>query len=404
VAGPPERSTTTGVGLLEVLHAAELEQYRQQCVADLDRYVMPRIAAAERDRRCPRAMLEDLAKCGHIRLRWADGDSAQGLAYSLVFLDELGQTLCGGFGAAWTVSAEVAPALLRHGHATSQLRDSAIAGEQIFCFGVSEPSGGSDLLGLRTSAERDGSGWRITGRKKWISLARTADSAVILARTGGPGHLTFFVVDQGQNGYTVERDLSKLGTHSVETCELALDNVRLSDEARVGRVGQGLSLFARTIVHERIATVALLVGALRASLELARAFLQNRTTRGGQTLWGYQALRHKFSDLWATERMLRASLYTVAADLAADRGRSHPDVAALKLLSARTVEHALSDVLQFFGGEGYTADWPVERALRDARMARIAGGTDEILRETLGSTVLSTERIKRWHDLHSQDR
>ncbi|MGH9210106.1 MAG: acyl-CoA dehydrogenase family protein [Acidimicrobiales bacterium] len=371
----------------------QLDQYRLRVRRDLAEVVAPRVEEAEKARAFPTDVLVELAKRGHIRERWA-ADPTRGLLYGTTFAYELGRLLCGGFGAAWIVQAELAPSVLQAEDGDVDLYEAAIDGRTIFCFAVSEPVGGSNLGGLRLQARRAGDSWVLNGAKKWISLARGADYALVLARTRGGHHLTFFAVPQGVGGYRVVKDLDKLGTHSIETCELDLSDVRVPDSRRLGGVGLGLPLFGRAITAERLATVALLVGTLETTIELAATYLTTRNGPNGP-LSDLQALRHRVADLVATQLALRSALSCTAAEVAAGRAGAR-EVAALKLVAAHQVEQSISEALQLFGGAGYTTDWPVERALRDCRMARIAGGTDEIMRELVASTPLPRGRFDAW--------
>ena len=376
---------------------ASAEAYRAEVRADLLDGVVPHITVAEAIGRFPPEVIHFLGRRGHFACRWAHPGPYGDLGRATILANEIGKLQAGGISAGTSLHGDSALGLLRAVHdqgPSVALARRAVDGDQILCIGVTEPSGGSDVTGITTRASMrpDGS-WVIRGRKKFISLALTADAALVLARTGEqPARLSFFAVPRRDDthGYQVTRVLNKHGTRSLETCELHFADVVVPAEALIGREGSGLALFSRAMTAERLALCAQLTGALAGALELARAHLRRRAARPG-TLWDFQALRHRFADLYSTQRVLEAATYATAA--AVQHGQAgQRDVAALKLQVAPQIEGALSEVLQLLGGTGYTDEFPVERALRDARLARIGAGTDDVMREIVSGVALPEDR------------
>jgi acyl-CoA dehydrogenase/citronellyl-CoA dehydrogenase len=311
------------------------------------------------------------------------------LGRAVVFHRELGRQLSGGVGLGVSLHLEACCSILRWARPRPGGRDAvaaALAAKTIFCMAVTEERGGSDIGGVEARARRAGGRWALEGRKKYISLARTADEALVLARTGQAGYagLTLFAVPRGRGGYRVIRTFEKLGTRSVETAELELRGAAVGDDRVVGALGGGFALVAAGLTLERLAACAQLLGALEAC---ERSALGRLRSRGGpRPLWGHQALRHQWADIAARRGVLWRSLIMTAWSL--EKGLAgDAEVAALKLVVAPEVERLVSQALQLHGGAGYTNEYPVERVLRDCRLARIGAGTDEIMREIVSASA-----------------
>jgi alkylation response protein AidB-like acyl-CoA dehydrogenase len=391
MATSPDPSTA----LLAGLWTDAVETYQHDLRAVLAKIAAPLIDQAEQDRRYPTSILHELGAAGHVRRRWQGGPTGD-VGRGMLLAYEFGRLLCGGIGTGTSLHVETAVAILHRCRArVPELYERALAAETICCVAVTEPQTGSDVAELTAQAvqQTDGS-WLIDGTKRFISLAQGADVALVLARTGGPAHLTFFAVPRGEGGYGVTHEYEKLGTRSLETCDVQLDSVRVGDEHRVCAVGAGFPLFSQALTLERLAGVAQLVGALETAVELTAGYLRARPSGTG-TLWDHQALRHKQADLISTHGVLWHALLATTADLQAGRAGQR-DVAALKLMAATMVERALSDALQLLGGIGYTTEWPIERALRDCRIARIGAGTDEIMREIVAGTTVDRASYEAW--------
>jgi alkylation response protein AidB-like acyl-CoA dehydrogenase len=372
------------------------DAYRLELRRDLEAEIAPLIDAAEADRAFPPEALRRLGKLGHLRRRWEHPGPHGDLATATIFSNELGKLLAGGLGAGISVHTDSAITILRASSSVfaRELAEDAIAGLRLVCIGITEPASGSDpaLFGTIACQQPNGN-WHLRGRKKFISLSRTADEALVLARTGPAAHeVGFFAVPNGPDGYTVRRELPKHGTHSVETCELTID-ARLAPERMLVIGRPALGTLNKALTAERLSVCAQLVGALEACLEITRAYLRSRPTKDG-TLWDFQALRHRFADLLAEHKVLADSVLSTAHAVHVGRAGQQA-VAALKLAVAPRVERAISETLQLLGGMGYLADLPVERALRDVRLARIAAGTDDVMREIVATITLPDQRFHR---------
>lgn len=337
-----------------------------------------------------------LGRAGFFSERWEEGRT-RGLPYALVLAEE-SALVSGGLGLAVTLHSEVFLGTLHRLARTATQQSmlaAALCGDAIGCFATTESRGGSDIAGVQTLARATANGWHLTGEKRYISNAGVASHALVLARHEGQeraSNLSIFVVPLRTSGVRIAGFYNKAGTHSCDAADLVFD-VDLAKDALLGTQGAGPLYIMQALQSERIALAAQLVLVARTSIGLAVAHARKRQ-QFHRPLIQMQALRHRIADcvveLWAAESFLHSVV------IAAQRGRdvSH-ETAALKLLCAKMAGHVVDEALQIFGGRGYTSNYPLERYWRDARLARIGAGTDEIMRELVASGV---DRASNFYD------
>lgn len=329
-----------------------------------------------------------LGKAGLFRDRWAHGRS-EGLVLAVTLADEL-SLVSGGLGLAVTLHSEVFLGLLQRLASTNEQRallEGGFDGSAIGCFAVTEPSGGSDVSGVRTTAQRIDNGWHISGEKRFISNAGRATHAIMLARTETTSRrqgLSLFVIPLQDEQVHIVGFYPKMGALSCDAAHIVIDGV-FDEWSLLGRKGIGLLLLMEVLQYERLAVAAQLVAAARESLGLAAAWARRREV-SGKALIEMQAIRHRLADALAEFRCIQAMLYSVMqfAIAGSDVAR---ETAALKLRAARMAQHVVDESLQVLGGRGYTANYPLERHYRDIRLARIGAGTDEVMRELIAAEL-----------------
>ena len=388
---------------LPLMHAGPwsdaCEAYAERARRDAIEIVQPLVQDALRDNLYPRRAIVELARRGHLRERWCKGGPRGDVGRAILLLYEVAYATDVGVALGLSLHMEAVTSILAKARPKPggvDVFEQALEGEFVGCIAMTEPHTGSDYLNLKTRAHRDAGGWRLNGRKKFISLAMTADMGLVFATTGDDmGDVSVFLVPRGgDSGYHVVKKLEKLGTHSIETCVIDLEDAWVPEDHLVGRLHRGVATFSIGLTCERLGAVAIALGALRSSIEIARTYLHRRKTRTG-VLWDNQALRHSIADLVAQHDVLwRATKYTAWGfqnGLCDER-----DAASVKVVAAPAVERALSQVLQLLGGAGYTDEFPVERRLRDVRLARIGAGTDEILRNVVAGKALGDDAYERW--------
>jgi alkylation response protein AidB-like acyl-CoA dehydrogenase len=369
-------------------------------VAERVRSVAPLVPEAEGSGRFPRAAIEAIGGDGLARERWAGGphgDAGKGVVVS----EELGRAGLGGVGVGVSVHLEVVlPALTRFGRSDllRERTEAALDCTEIGCFAATEDDSGSDLLGVRTTATRTAGGWHVRGTKAFASLGAVADFALVLCRSedagepaapddraeGGAFGRPLSIVCVPRDGFRVVRRLQPVGMRGLETVRIEID-AEVPEEAVLHRPGRGLMIATWAFTHERLASVAQLVGGAHLGLALATTRLHRRR-QFGTPLIERQALRLRLAEIAAQATTGRLALYALAASLDRPRPQWAREVAALKVTLARVAERASSECMSMFGGLGYLEDaTPLARLWRDGRFARLGGGTDEVMLELVAA-------------------
>jgi acyl-CoA dehydrogenase len=254
-----------------------------------------------------------------------------------------------------------------------------LAGETIGSLAVTEPSGGSDVARLRTTAVRDGDHYVVNGGKTFITSGVRADFVTTAVRTGGPGHggISLLVVDAGTPGFTVDRSLAKMGWHCSDTAELGFRDVRVPVANLVGAENTGFAQIAQAFVSERLALAGHGYGIAARALELTAAYCRERETFG-RPLAANQVVRHRLVEMHRRVDAARTYTRAVAARYV---GGETPLVEALhaKALAVEAAAYVCDQAVQLHGGTGYLHGSEVERHYRDARILGIGGGATEVL-------------------------
>jgi len=252
-------------------------------------------------------------------------------------------------------------------------------GEVLGCYALTEPDAGSDTAALRTRAEADGDGWRITGSKQWISNGSLAEVFIIFARTGGEGARGISAFVSGAaDGLIVGREIPKLGLHTSSTVEIAFDGMHVPGGAMLGPEGEGLRLALATLDGGRITVAAQACGIAQAAIDLAVEYASGREAFGGP-IARFQGVQFPIADVAA--QLEAARLLTMHAAAMRDAGEPHGAAGAKAKLVASSVAVKAADVaVQTLGGYGYSAEYAAERLYRDAKITEIYEGTSQIQR------------------------
>ncbi|CAB4757072.1 unannotated protein [freshwater metagenome] len=269
-------------------------------------------------------------------------------------------------------------------HLVDRFVRPTLAGEMIGSLAVTEPGGGSDVAGIRTTAVRDGDHYVVNGAKTYITSGVRADFVTTAVRTGGPGHagISLLVVEKGTPGFTVDRSLRKMGWHCSDTAELSYVDVRVPVENLVGVENSGFYQIAEQFVVERIGLAVHAYGIAGRALALAAAYAQDRDTFG-KPLVANQVVRHKLVEMHRQVEVARTYAREVARRHTLHIQGQGEQVIAEACLAKDTACSAATAVtyeaVQLFGGAGYMHGTEVERHYRDARILPIGGGATEVL-------------------------
>jgi alkylation response protein AidB-like acyl-CoA dehydrogenase len=262
------------------------------------------------------------------------------------------------------------------------------AGEALAAFALTEPEAGSDAASLRTRAEDTGDGWRITGQKMFCTGAGIAETILVMARTGEPGHrgISMFLVPPDAPGVTV-RKLAKLGLRPYPTYEVFLDDVEVPPDALLGEPGAAWRHLMRSLNRERIACAAMCTGTAQAALDYAIAYARDRR-QFGVSIGTFQAVRHRLADAHLAVDAARLLTYRAAALEAA--GESSTAAASMaKVWATEAAVQVSLDGMQVLGGYSYMLEYPMQRYLRDALIHPIGAGTNEIQRNIIAKELLA---------------
>jgi citronellyl-CoA dehydrogenase len=305
-------------------------------------------------------------------------------SYSIAMAETLGHVNCGGVPMAIGVQTDMAtPALARFGSDAlrHQFLAPAIAGDMVACVGVSEPSAGSDVANIKTTARKDGDDYIINGSKMWITNSLQADWMCLLANTSNEGsryaNKSLIIVPMNTKGVSVGKKIKKIGMHSSDTGLIYFDDVRVPQSNLIGQEGQGFIYQMLQFQEERLWGAANSVQGLMNCLDQTIAYAKERQVFD-MRLIDNQWMHFRMAELKTEIECLRALVYR-AGDMYLE-GQDVTELASMAKLKAGRLARIVPDTcLQFWGGMGYTHENPVSRFYRDGRLISIGGGTDEVM-------------------------
>jgi len=371
----------------------ELQAIYEQTVSFVAKEVTPHGDAWEAAGKVPRETLRAMGGMGMLSLRVTQehGGLGLGMLASATFSEALGSSTYGGFDATVLVHTDMAgPHLVNSGSAEqlAQWMPGVLAGETILAIGVTEPDAGSDVAGIRTTAVKDGDGWRINGTKMFITNGVHGDLTIVAARTDPQNKygITMFLVPAGTEGFTVGSKLDKHGWLCSDTAELVLDDVWVPDTSILGTVHRGFYETMKNFQNERMVLVGMGVGAAQAAIDITSEYTQNRSAFGGR-LSDLGAIRQRLAMAQAKIDAVRAAMYHAAwlGDQGIDNVRA---MSGVKAWGCEVVNQVMYDCLQFHGGAGYMRGATIERMARDARLLPIGGGATEVMLEEVAKRLL----------------
>ena len=260
-----------------------------------------------------------------------------------------------------------------------------ISGEHVGALAMSEPGAGSDVVGMRTRAERRGERYVLNGSKMWITNGPDAEVLVVYAKTdpdAGSRGITAFLVEKGMPGFSTAQKLDKLGMRGSNTCELVFEDCEVPAENVVGEPGGGVAVLMSGLDYERAVLAAGPLGIMRACMDIVLPYVHQRR-QFGRPIGTFQLMQGKIADMYTTMNAARAYVYAVAQ--ACDRGEtSRKDAAGAILFAAEKATWMALEAIQALGGNGYVNEFATGRLLRDAKLYEIGAGTSEIRRMLIG--------------------
>ncbi|MGE0565554.1 MAG: isovaleryl-CoA dehydrogenase [Pseudolabrys sp.] len=263
-----------------------------------------------------------------------------------------------------------------------------ISGVHLGALAMSEPGAGSDVVSMRTRAEKKGDRYILNGSKMWITNGPGADTLVVYAKTdpeAGPRGITAFLIEKGMKGFSTAQKLDKLGMRGSDTCELVFEDCEVPAENVLGKIGGGVNVLMSGLDYERVVLAAGPLGIMQACMDAVLPYVHDRK-QFGQPIGSFQIMQAKVADMYVAMNAAKAYVYAVAR--ACDAGRTtREDAAGAILYAAENATRLALDAIQCLGGNGYINEFPTGRLLRDAKLYEIGAGTSEIRRMLIGREI-----------------
>ena len=377
----------------------EHEFFRASFKEFLQKEVVPHIEKWEKQGTIDRFIWKKFGEMGYFGLRTPEayGGMELDLFYTVIFLEEMQKIKSGGFAAAMWAHEYLAMTHLNE-EASEAIKQKylvpSVTGDKIGCLCITEPFGGSDVAGMRSTAIKKGDKYVLNGSKTFITNGVYSDYLIVAAKTNPEDKyngMSVFVVDRDVKGVSATK-LDKLGWRASDTAEIAFDNVEIPTENLLGEEGKGFAYIMQHFALERLLMGVNAHARAEYAVDYAIQYMSERTAFG-KTIDKFQALRHKIAEMASKVDMCKEYNYSITKRL--DDGNYVVKEASMsKMLSTKIADEVIYDALQLLGGYGYMEEYPLARLLRDSRLGPIGGGTSEILKEIIAKMVIDGKEYK----------
>ena len=371
----------------------DIDALRDLTATFVRRELAPRADAIDRTDTFPRDLWPQLGALGLLGLTVEPEWGGAGLGYlaHCVVMEEISRG-SGSVGLSYGAHANLCVNQLRRWGTDAQKSHylpGLISGEALGALAMSEPNAGSDVMSLKLRATEDGDGYRLNGRKFWITNGPSADVLIVYATLDpalGTKGVTAFLIERADAGFSCAQKLDKLGMRGSETGELVFDDCWIPKDRVLGTLGGGAAVLMSGLDYERIVLAGGPLGLMVAALDCMAPYLQTRE-QFGQPIGQFQLMQGKLADCYVAMNSARSYVYAVAR--AADQGKTTRfDAAGCILYASEAATRVALETIQALGGNGYTNDYPAGRLLRDAKLYEIGAGTNEIRRMLMGRELL----------------
>lgn len=373
---------------------ADLELFKDNFKRFMNEHVAPHYEEWEKDGLMPRSMWKLLGDNGFLCVDVPEEYGGYGVPteYSLMLVEESARAGYGALSTAISCHSEIAaPYILNIANEEQKhyWLPKMVAGDVVGAIGMTEPGAGSDLQGMRSSAILNGDHYVLNGSKTFISNGQHADLVVLAAKTDPQARakgVSLLLVDTHLEGFKKGTNLDKIGLHSQDTSELFFDNVKVPANQLLGNAGQGFAYLMQELPRERTAIAATALGAIRGAIDVTTQYVQERQAFG-QKIGSFQNTRFVLAQAKIDE-LATAAFYNQNLALYKEKKLDVETAAALKSFSSDMQMKVADNLLQLFGGYGYMTEYPISRFFVDARIQRIYGGTNEIMKEIVARGIL----------------
>jgi isovaleryl-CoA dehydrogenase len=356
--------------------------------------IAPRAEEIDRTNQFPRDLWPQMGELGLHGITVEEEYGGTGLGYleHVIAMEEISRASA-SVGLSYGAHSNLCVNQIRRNGTDEQKRrylPKLISGEHVGALAMSEPGSGSDVVSMRTRAEKRGDRYVLNGNKMWITNGPTAETLVVYAKTdpeAGPRGMTAFLIEKGFKGFSTHQKLDKLGMRGSDTCELVFEDCEVPEENVLGQIGKGVNVLMSGLDYERAVLAAGSTGIMQACMDVVLPYIHERK-QFGQAIGEFQLVQGKIADMYVTMNAAKAYVYAVAK--ACDRGETtREDAAGAILYAAENATKMALDAIQLLGGNGYINDYPTGRLLRDAKLYEIGAGTSEIRRMLIGRELFN---------------
>jgi len=356
--------------------------------------IAPRAAEIDRTNQFPRDLWPKMGALGlhGITVEEEFGGSGLGYLEHCIALEEVSRASA-SVGLSYGAHSNLCVNQISRNGTAKQKRKylpKLISGEHVGALAMSEPGAGSDVISMKTRAEKKGDRYVLNGSKMWITNGPVAETLVVYAKTdanAGTRGITAFLIEKGMQGFKPTQKLDKLGMRGSDTSELVFENCEVPGENVLGSVGRGANVLMSGLDYERVVLAAGPLGIMQAALDVVIPYVHDRK-QFGQPIGTFQLVQGKLADMYVMMNACKSYVYQVAK--ACDRGETtREDAAGAILLAAEQATKIALDAIQLLGGNGYINDYATGRLLRDAKLYEIGAGTSEIRRMLIGRELFA---------------
>ena len=372
----------------------ELLMFREMVQRFLQQEVVPHYEEWEADHLMPRSFWQTMGAAGLLLVDLPEEFGAAGASFevSLMVQEEMCRHGFHALASGYNIHANIiAPYIDNIGTQAQRERwlPGMVSGEIVTALGMTEPNAGSDLAALRSRAVKDGDSYILNGSKVFITNGIHADMVVVAAKTdpqAGSKGVSLFLVDASLPGFSRGKKIEKIGQHCSDTAELFFSDMRLPADALLGEEGKGFAYMMQELPRERLGCSMQAVGHAQGALDLAAEYVTERKAFG-QSISQFQNTRFKLAEMKIELELCRALLEKHVEKFAAG-DMTVEDAAMLKYATTEMQLRTVNECLQFFGGYGYTDEYPISRFYRDARVQTIYAGSSEIMKEIVARSIV----------------
>jgi isovaleryl-CoA dehydrogenase len=375
----------------------DIDQLRDSVSSFAQDRIAPRADDIDRSNVFPRELWPEMGKLGLLGITVEEELGGAGLGYlaHCVAMEEVSRASA-AVGLSYGAHSNLCVNQVRRNGTAAQKKrylPKLISGEHVGALAMSEPSAGSDVVSMRTRADKRGDSYILNGSKMWITNGPVADTIVVYAktdRTAGARGITAFIVEKVFSGFSTAQKLDKLGMRGSDTSELVFADCEVPEENVLGAVGNGVNILMSGLDYERVVLAAGPLGIMQACMDVVIPYVHDRQ-QFGQPIGRFQLVQAKLADMYVTMNAAKSYVYTVAR--ACDEGRTtREDAAGAILYAAERATWMALEAIQCLGGNGYINDFPTGRLLRDAKLYEIGAGTSEIRRMLIGREIFEKTR------------